>query len=192
MKFIPDEEVKDWDVPYLEDCKADDGWQGQGTSKSIDALKATIRQEIGRLGGTVTRFMLGKVIIDSNERPAAQIEYQIINKAGATFTGRIDVAGPPYRLPYKGNRSHGGYADSVAGEKDKSLRTALFNVAEALKSMRILQMLSPGYAALIPWMIAEKSGQTLGEMWNMGAPALPAPSSGEDDEAIEGSFTEVE
>jgi hypothetical protein len=190
MKFIPEENQKVSEVPFLEDARSDDGWQGHGTGERVAALRAQISAEIGRLGGTVTRWLPGMYEIDDQKRPGIQIGYQIVGPGGSAFEGRIDVAGLPWRDPYGGKKSHGGYKTAVENKKDTSLRMALYNVRQALIAMRNLQMLSPGYAALIPWMLKPGTDQTLGEMWGIGSKALPAPS--DEGEILEADFEVID
>lgn len=192
MKFIPDTEAKSSLVPFLDEANSKDGWQGHTTNESIETLRAQISSEISRLGGTVTCWMPGLFEIDGLQRPGVQIGYRIVNPNGAAFEGRIDVAGLPWKDPYSGKKSHSAYKDAVENQRKKSLAMALYNVREALKAMRILQILSPGYAALVPWMLKPGTDMTIGQMWGIGSPALPAPDS--DGEIIEGSFevSEVE
>ncbi len=177
MKFIPDDPGTQADVPFIEDARAEDGWKGQETSQSVEQLRAKISAEIGRLGGTVTSFMRGEFEVAEQRRVGAEIRYQVVNPSGQAFEGRIDVAALPFRDPYNGNRQHAKYKQTLANRKEATLRMALFNVHDALQSTRILQDLSPGYAALVPWLIAGPSEETLGQMWFGGQPALPAPDS---------------
>lgn len=189
--FIPDDDQQEEEIPFLEHLTADDGWQGHSSRRSIEALKADVRQEIGRLQGTVTRFITGEVEIDGHKRPAVQIIYTVIRGDGRVFEGRIDLAGPPFQEPYGGKRSHSGYKASYRNKWDQSLRICLINAHAALKSMRIMQKLSPGYAALIPWMLVDDTGQTISSVWGLGAPALPAPMDENDDGIVEGEYTEA-
>jgi len=186
MKFTPDTSDLQTEVPFLDEARAEDGWQGQGTKESIASLRSQISAEIGRLGGTVTRWMRGDYEIDGQKRPGVQLEYQITNGSGSAFVGRIDLAGLPWKDPYGGNRSHSSYKVAVESNKNKSLAMALYNVREALKAMRILQVLSPGYAALVPWMLVAETGKTIGEMWGIGNKQLMAPSGS--GEVVEAEF----
>lgn len=187
MKFIPDDLDQQSDVPLLEDARADDGWKGQSTNKSIEQLRAEISAEIGRLGGTMTRFMRGEYEIQGQTRPGAIIEYNIVSLEGQGFRGRIDIAG----LPFEKSTGRQDSERTNRRRRDKSLQMALFNVREGLQGSRILQTLSPGYAALVPWLITD-SGQTFGQLWRegLGTAALPAPSK--DGEVVEAEFTEID
>lgn len=186
MKFIPDDLDQQSDVPFLEDARADDGWKGQSTNKSIEQLRAEISAEIGRLGGTMTRFMRGEYEIQGQTRPGALIEYSIVSLEGRGFQGRIDVAG----LPFEKSEGRQDSARTNRKRRDKSLQMALFNVREGLQGARILQTLSPGYAALVPWLLTD-SGQTFGQLWRegLGIAALPAPSK--DGEVVDAEFKEI-
>jgi len=190
MKFIPDDKENRIEVPYLDDARADDGWQGHSTKESTNALRAQISAEIGRLGGTVTRWQRGEYEIEGQSRPGIQIGYSIASPNGGVFEGRIDVAGLPWQPPYGGRKSDSRYKDAVERKKDQSLSMALYNVREALRAMRILQILSPGYSALVPWMLVADTGKTIGEMWDTGSRALPAP--GEAGEIVDAQFRIVE
>lgn len=187
MKFIPDDLDQQSDVPFLEEARADDGWKGQSTSKSIEQLRAEISAEIGRLGGTMTRFMRGEYEIQGQTRPGALIEYSIVSLEGRGFQGRIDVAG----LPFEESTGRQDSARTNRKRRDKSLQMALFNVREGLQGARILQTLSPGYAALIPWLLTD-SGQTFGQLWRegLGIAALPAPAK--DGEVVDAEFKVID
>jgi len=189
MSFIPDQNQSELQVPYLDNARSDDGWQGHATNESVEALRAQISSEIGRLGGTVTRWIKGIYLFGGQERQGVQIGYQVVKQDGNVFQGRIDVAGLPFEPPYGGNKSHAGYKRSAEGKKRKSLAMALYNVREALKAMRILKMLSPGYAPLIPWLLVSDTGMTIGESFADGL-GLPRLNEGEED-IIESTFVEI-
>lgn len=189
MKFIP-EETNEASEPiiFFEDARAEDGWAGQSTDKSYDRLKGEIMNEINRLKGTVTRWMRGMYEIHGHERPGIQIHYEVAGPNGI-FQGRFDVAPLPRHPPFGGKKNHRSYESTMTNRQEESLRMALFNVSLALRSMRILQELSPGFAALMPWLLAD-GDQTISEIWSggLGAKALPSP---EDGEVIDVPFREV-
>lgn len=189
MKFIPDENGQDFDVPYFDKVTSKDGWKGQSTDKSLEQLRAEISAEIGRLGGTMTGWLRGEYEMDNKDkRPGVEITYQIVTKSGNAFEGRIAIAALPYEVS-------DGRTDSARinrGRAEKSLRMGLFNVRDTLQSSRIMEVLSPGYAALMPWLLAGQSDQTISELWSeqgMGQPALPVPD--EDGEIVEAEVREV-
>jgi len=158
MNFIPDQDQIEIQIPYLDDARSDEGWQGHTTKESLTKLKSQIYSEITLLGGTVTRFIRGTYQINNKSRPGVQLIYEIIGPDGLVFKGKIDIAGLPWRAPYGGKKHHGGYAKVEKNKRDLSLRMALYNVREALRAMRILQMLSPGYAERMARQLAGRYG----------------------------------
>ena len=150
MNFTP-ETSKAMDVPYYDDVRAEDGWQGQRTAKSADVLKAEIATAIGRLGGLVSAFQQGTFVIDGKSRQGFQIHYAIQSMNGQYVPGRIDVAALPVRA-------------NSARLRDASMQMALYMVREAIDGMWFLQQLSPGYAPLMPWMLADGK-RTVSQMW---------------------------
>lgn len=192
MKFIPDEAGNQQEeLPYYNEAKADDGWQGMSTGKSIETLRAEISAEIGRMDGTMTGWIRGDYkMTDGEIRAGVEIRYQIVAGDGTVFKGKIAVAALPYEVSE-------GRADSAKlnrGRAKKALRMGLYNVRICLQSTRILEKLSPGYAGLMPWLLAgPKDDRTISEVWSeegVGSRALPPPS--EDDEVVKGEMREVD
>lgn len=149
------------EIPFYEDADAANGWSGQSTGKSIETLKAEIIAHIGKLGGLVTGFEKGSF----SGRLGYRIHYAIETPEGKHIPGYIDVAA----LPLKPNRIHYHYRNRVdpeATRMDKALRMALFNVATCLGSLWKLQRLSPGFAPLMPFMIMDKGGHNLTQLWS--------------------------
>ncbi len=190
MKFIPDEETtQQEELPYYNEAKAEDGWQGMSTGKSLETLRAEISAEIGRMGGTMTGWIRGDYKMSDEEvRAGVEIGYQIVAGDGTIFKGRIAVAA----LPYERSTNRADSAKLNRGRAKKALRMGLYNVRESLKATRILEKLSPGYAGLMPWLLAgPEDDRTISEIWSdegIGSRALPPPS--EDDEVVEGDFRE--
>ena len=139
-------------VPLFEDATRDEGWQGYSTTKSIKTLQSEIGEAIGRLGGVVSGFQRGTFQVDDRIREGFQIHYSIQNPMGKLIPGRLDVAALPVREKYNETR------------KDKSLRMALYMLRTALNGMWFMQQLSPGYAPLMPWMLAH-DGKTVSQLW---------------------------
>lgn len=175
--FVPESKaaVK---VPYFEDVSKDDGWQGYSTTKSIKVLQAEIVHAIGRLGGIVSSFQAGTFITDTQTRDGCRVMYSIQNPRGQGIYGRIDIAA----LPLRSRRDD--------HKKDKALRMALYMLRNALDGMWFMQQLSPGYAALIPWMLTD-GDRTVSQIWSE-SPAMsnllpPGKSTFvTDDEVIDG------
>jgi len=189
MKFIPEEtDEASEPIIFFEDARSEDGWAGQSTDKSYDRLKGEIMNEINRLKGTMTRWIRGVYQIAGHERPGIQIHYEVAGPNG-TFQGRFDVAPLPRHQPFGGSKSHRSYESTMTSWQEESLRMALYNVSLALRSMRILQELSPGFAALMPWVLAADD-QTISEIWSagLGVKGLPSPDDGD---VIDVPFREV-
>lgn len=164
--FIP-ETQKAAKVPYFEDVSRDEGWQGYSTTKNSKKLQSEIGDAIGRLGGIVSVFQRGAFVIDGLTREGFRVHYSIQNPNMRLVSGRIDVAA----LPVRNKR------DEI--KKDKSLRMALFMLRNALDGMWFMQQLSPGYAALMPWMLAD-GDKTVSQLWSESpimSNLLPPPES---------------
>ncbi len=184
MNFIPETPKNEiQDVPYYDDVTSEGGWQGHSTSKSIETLKAEIIAAIGRLGGLVTGFQRGTFTIVDQMREGFQVLYGIERPDGEFIRGRIDVAALPVRDDYKRRRS-------FDTRREKSLKMALYMLRTALDGSWFLQQLSPGYAPLMPWMLAH-GNKTVTQLWQE-SPVMNAllPPGGSD--FIDGEFTEVE
>jgi hypothetical protein len=154
-------------VPYFDDVSRDEGWQGYSTTKPTKKLQAEIGDAIGRLGGIVSSFQRGTFIIDNQTREGYRVHYSIQNPNTRLVLGRIDVAALPVRNKRDETR------------KDKSLRMALYMLRNALDGMWFMQQLSPGYAALMPWMLAD-GDRTVSQLWSdspIMSNLLPPPDS---------------
>jgi hypothetical protein len=156
--FIPDEPKTPADVPYFDDVKSEDGWQGFTTTKSIETLKSEITQSVSRLGGTVTGFQKGTFTIGANTRQGYRVLYTIDCGGGKLMPGRIDVAALPVRKAVSGRYS------SYESRQEKSLKMALFMLRDGFDGLWFLQQLSPGFAPLMPFMLA-KNDLTISQLW---------------------------
>ncbi len=181
MKFIPDEQSNQEDaLPRYDEVRAEDGWQGMSTGKSLETLRAEISAEIGLMDGTMTGWLRGDYKMpDGQVRAGVEIRYQIVAGDGQIFKGKMAVAALPYEVSE-------GRADSDRLNRNrakKSLRMGLFNIRASLRAARILELLSPGYAGLMPWLLAnQEDDRTISEMWSeegIGSKALPPPSDGD-------------
>lgn len=164
--FIP-QQTKAESVPYFEDVSRDEGWQGYSTTKSLKKLQSEIGDAIGRLGGIVSAFQRGSFTIDDRTREGFRVHYSIQNPNMRIVAGRIDIAA----LPVRNKRDE--------AKKDKSLRMALYMLRNALDGMWFMQQLSPGYAALMPWMLAD-GDHTVSQLWSESpimSNLLPPPES---------------
>lgn len=150
--FSP-EENKAVKAPYYEDAKEKDGWKGQATTKNVGKLQDEISQAINRLGGIVSGFQRGTFQIEQQSREGFQIHYHLKAPNGQLVPGRFDIAALPTRDKWNTTK------------KDKSLRMALYMVREGLEGMWLMQQLSPGYAALMPFMLADEN-KTVSQLWS--------------------------
>jgi hypothetical protein len=174
MKFTPREKQPSIAIPMLDDLRAEDGWQGMRSNQSLDELRTKVQTEIGRLSGKITSFIEGDYEIEGQTRPGYTIRFIVAGPDGSAWEGRIDMAGPPFEMPFSGDRTHSGFLSAFEKRREQSLRMCLFNANAALVANRNLEKLSPGFAALMPWMLG-KGDLTIGQIWRGGAAALPAP-----------------
>lgn len=170
-------------MPWFDDVTSDAGWQGHATSKSIRQLQSEVTEALGRLGGMVMTFQRGKFQTDSREREGFRLHYTVSNANGEQWPGKVDIAALPVK-PYAGydKRKQRGFES----RKEQSLKMALFMTRIALNGAWYLEQLSPGYAPLVPWMIADGE-HTITELWSSNMQlALPAG----DEDFVEGEFTD--
>jgi hypothetical protein len=185
MNFIPETPKDDHpEVPFFDDVTSEGGWQGHSTSKSIDTLKSEISQAIPRLGGLVGGFQRGTFIIGDRKRAGYQIHYHIERPDGQLVRGRIDVAALPVKEDRRLRRSYDA-------RRQKSLKMALYMLWVALEGTWFLQQLSPGYAPLMPWMLADGE-KTITELWSESATMGNLLPRGDSEfEVTEGEYREI-
>lgn len=185
--FIPKMPDQAGEVPWFEDANESDGWRGMATSKSVDTLRSELTSEIGRLGGMVVGFQEGTFPGD-RPRDGFIIRYVVVAPNGDAVPGEISVAA----LPVDDDRHR-----DPKSFHDKALRMALYMMRDAMAGTRFLQALSPGYAALMPWMLEPGTGKTITRLWSdsLFGKLLPSPSDGFEsddwDDAVEGEFEDV-
>lgn len=154
MNFIPQQPKKSVEVPYFEDANREEGWQGYSTTKNIERLKSEIVESMTRLGAMVSGFQIGTFVLGKQKRDGYQIHYSIAAANGGFVPGRLDIAALPVKHDYDG------------AHKEKALKMALYMLRISLDGMWFMQQLSPGYAPLMPWMIANKEGKTVSQLWS--------------------------
>jgi len=180
--FIPDQAKKASNVPYFEDVKSDQGWQGQATGKRFDVLKSEICVAIVRLGGTVTGFQSGLFQIESVKRQGFQVRYHFEAPNGDFIPGRLDIAALPVRpSPYS----------SFNARTEKSIKMALYMLRNSLDGLWFLQQLSPGYAPLMPFMLTGKSEMTISQLWSESAIMQNLLPPGDGEFVEEGHYSEL-
>lgn len=192
MKFIPDEtEPRPQDVPYFDELRTADGWQGHATNKSYETLKSEVTSAMSQLDGTIHGFQRGMYEINGIDRPGVIIHYSIEDSDGKMAYGRLDIAAPPVKEPNISSFAT-TYQKKLRAKEDKSLRMALYNVVQIFKAQGILKKMNPSYVPLMPWLLTDDE-RTITErfaMAGMGNLALPAPSK--DGDTLTGEFREVE
>jgi len=192
MKFLPDEnEPEACDIPYFDELRAVDGWQGHATNKSYETLKSDVAVAMAKLDGVIHGIQRGIYEINGVERPGVVIHYSIESPDGQMAYGRLDIAAPPVKKPSIGKHS-ATYEKRLKSKRDKSLRMALYNVVQIFKAQGILKQMNPSYIPLMPWLLAD-GDQTITEKFalaGMGNLALPAPMN--NSETVTGEFREVD
>jgi hypothetical protein len=171
-------------VPFFEDATAANGWAGINTGKSIDTLKSEIISAMSKLGGLVTGFELGTWGTPDVLREGYRIHYVVESPDGHHVPGYIDVAG----LPIKPVERYDNRRRRTTEQKQEdALKAALWNVKECLDHMWKLQLLSPGFAALMPFMIATK-GVNLTQLWSETSTMKPLLPMADDFKAETGDI----
>lgn len=188
MDFRPDDnQGPQLDVPYYDEARSADGWQGQVTSLSVETLKSHVTQAMSRLGGVVHSFQRGVYLIGGMERAGVQIHYAIEGPGGKLAYGRMDIAA----LPVKEAARRRGQMATMARRQDAALRMALYNVAQALRAQWVLKQLNPSYIPLMPWLLA-KGNKTVSQLYaDTGYAKALMPPKADGDGVVEGSFREV-
>ena len=181
--FIPEQPKKSVDVPYFDDVTGDAGWQGQSTTKSLETLKSEIVQAVSRLGGLVTGFQKGLFQVGTSKREGFRVSYNLETPDGKMIPGRIDVAALPVRPAVSGR-----YA-SFQSRSEKSLKMALYMLRNSFDGLWFLQQLSPGFAPLMPFMLA-KGDQTISQLWSETAMMSNLLPPGES-EFVDGQVVEI-
>ena len=142
MDFRPnDDDGPTYDVPFHDEARSQDGWQGQGTSLSYDTLKRDVTAAIARLGGVTHSLQRGDYTIGNKKRPGVRINYSLEGPKGNMVYGRIDVAALPIRPPAQ----RANWQRTERAREDLSIRMALYNVIAALRSQWVLKQLNPSW-----------------------------------------------
>ena len=182
MNFIPEQSKENKRVPYYEEARANEGWQGQTTNKSIKELQDEIERTIMRLSGMVENFQKGSFDGEQGKRDGYRIYYFVKATDGRHLSGQIDIAA----LPIDPNLGHRADKDK---HRENSLKMALYMLRVALDGTWFLQQLSPGYAALVPFMLGPGK-KTISELWAESSIMNNLLPPGEED-FIEGEATEL-
>lgn len=174
-------ETKAQEVPFFDDVKSSDGWEGHTTGKNIDKLKQEISVNLSLLGYAFTGCQDGKF----GDRYGFQIHFAIKSPDGRMLPSRLDIACLPIN-PRKRTRTRSRGRGVSDPRIDGTKKMALYMTAKAIKGMYFLNVLSPAFIPFMSLML-NSGNQTLGQMWIQNgqlSPLLPPPSS--DFEVVDG------
>lgn len=168
--FKPKEEIRT--VPYFDDVKASDGWEGHTTSKTIDKLTSEIATNLTLIGCIFSGCQAGTF----GERHGFQIHFLMKSEDGRAIPSRLDIACLPLN-PRKRTRartrSRGKGSQDVRIEGTQKM--ALYMTAKAIKGMYFLSTLVPAFIPFMSLML-DNHNQTLGQAWmQSGAMAALMP-----------------
>src|SRR3990167_1956239 len=177
MPFIPDETPAK-EVPFFENVKSGDGCQGHASRKNVEQLKREVVVALGRLGGSGVLIQRGKFHIGAQKRVGFQITYMLSNGDNVVKC-KLNIAA----LPTKKDKET---------RINETLKMALYMLRNALDGAWFLEQLSPGYAALVPFMLVGNSDLSLTEIWSQGAELQKLLPPGDSENAIDAEFREIE
>lgn len=191
MDFTPDSQEAQ-EVPFFKDTmgKSKEGWAGHTTSKSIEKLKAEVKEAIHLLGGTVTGFMKG-TYAGKNPRDGYHLHY-VMESPNGLVKGKMEIAALPIEKKSWNSRQQ---KKAQERKREQALKMALYMLRDSLKGMWYLQQLSPGFAALMPFMIVGDAGETISQLWSKQdtySNLLPPGDAKFEEEIIDGEYTEAE
>ncbi len=108
--------------------------------------------------------------------------------------GKMEIAALPVEKPeYMGYGSRA--KNTYKKQRDESLKMALYMLRDSLKGMWYLQQLSPGFAALMPFMIVGDSGETISQLWSKQetfSNLLPPGEADFEADILEGDYQEID
>jgi len=162
---------KEKKIPFFDDVKASDGWEGHTTSKSIDKLQSEISTNLSLIGCVFSGCIAGTY----GDRHGFQIHFAMKDGSGRMIPSRLDISCLPLNPKYRHrSRSYG------RGSKDPRIegtqKMALYMCAKAIKGMYFLNVLSPSFIPFMSLMLNAQN-ETLGQVWiqSGGLAALMPP-----------------
>lgn len=158
-------------APFYEDARADFAPYYR-SKKTIKAAQAEVAAELAKLGGAIVAFREG-YFGQTQRRYGYEIEFVLYDKRGV-----LRVAGLPIR----------SYNESAA--KIQQVRVqALLNVRDWLKATITQQVFQPqaGHPLMMHLFVDDR--RTVADYIAQSS-RLPALSSGENNEVVDGEFTE--
>lgn len=158
--FKPSQEAE-VSIPFFDDVSATNGWEGQSTGKTIEALQAEISANMSRLGCMITGIVAGSF----GDRHGYQIHFAIRLPNGGLAPSRLDIACLPID-PKRKKRSRNRYPLRPTDDPrvDGTRKMALYMVNKALKGMWFFSVLAPGFIPFMSLML-DRKGSTLGSVW---------------------------
>jgi len=184
FNFKPQDDIQK--VPYFDDVKASDGWEGHTTGKSLDKLQSEIATNLSLVGCIFTGCQKGSY----GDRHGFQIHFAMKAEGGQGIPSRLDIACLPLN-PRK--RIHTRRRGKGSGDWriEATQKMALYMTAKAIKGMYFLNVMSPAYIPFLSLML-DKKGQTLGQQWIQAgqlSALLPPPMQNfkEDGDVIDGT-----
>ena len=154
--FQPNQQ-KSVQVPFFDDVKASDGWEGHTTTKSIEKLISEIASNLSLMGCVFTGYQSGQF----GNRNGFQIHFAMLAPDGGLIPSRLDIACLPINPRKRVNRTRRSKGDHrVEGTQ----KMALYMTAKAIKGMYFLNVLSPAFVPFMSLMLG-RGEDTLGEAW---------------------------
>lgn len=166
FSFTPEQPSYSQSVPLYEEARAGDGWVGHTTGKSKAKLLNEVQENIRRLGGIITDMPFGHFDTgDDRQRAGYRIQFNIrVNGGAKIIRGEINVAALPVRFK---------------GHEEAAIKMLLFMLRDAFRAAWFMQQLSPGYAALMPFLLVDGK-RTVTQVWSEQpsiSALLPDPSA---------------
>lgn len=180
--FKPEQEEKK--IPFFDDVKSSDGWEGHTTSKSLDKLKSEIATNLSLIGCVYSGCMAGTY----GDRHGFQIHFSMKDGSGRMIPSRLDIACLPLNPKFR-HRSR-RYRGSVSVDQriEGTQKMALYMCAKAIKGMYFLNVLSPSFIPFMSLML-DAQNRTLGQVWiQSGRLATLMPPKDEPFETVEGQI----
>lgn len=142
--FTPDRPEVQVTIPYFEQARSNDGWQGQASHKGIDQMRDEMVTALNKLGASITKLQTGTFTIEHRQRAGVILEFTM---GGAP--GRISLAALPVRS---------------GQNRIASIKMLYYITRNVFNGLWLLQQLAPGMAALLPFLLVN-GNQTLSEVW---------------------------
>jgi hypothetical protein len=175
MEFIPDSTSQQRvQVPFFEDARAEDGWEGQTTRKTVRELERELATTLTRLGGGITGIKWGRFNDGETVREGCHLNFVLQRDNGAMDAARMPLAALPCRGPNRASKTRG------VSNAEASRRMMLFMLNRAFSGLWFVQQMSPGYVPLMPFLLVGDTGKTITQLYSeqgMFSALLPSPDA---------------